>query len=392
VINEALLDWQNRAQNYLQVLTLATNEATDGQSFVTEYAATSSVMRDILDPAGRFGNTDALAAMTQASDFAAYLAEQGYFTLPVASSRFGGGGGPPGFSPQAFDSVLRGILQRSVVMPPRLAMMGVEPSDFYGRLHYYLGQYRQSQPELFMGWEDRIDGAAAAREIDEKIVQPTRAAGQLFRAHQYLTRLFTFLDPDQMTVDPTFDFNPSLPEQSNLHVATMTISCPTPAGGAGGGGAGSGGGFTGPNGRPAARILRLPSGRRLFFAPDEPSNVWTSIAMPKSLRIEHLPLEGAPAVELDNTDRIDVTIATRNEEIARRYSQWDWGSPMAGPPLPQPQPDDPVNPAPMDPVTPKAPKGDSGCSSAAGSTLAPPALLLFAVAALGLRRRRRSAM
>jgi MYXO-CTERM domain-containing protein len=381
VINEALLDWQNRAQNYLAVLTLATNEAPDGQSFVTEYAGSSTPMRGVLDPDGRFGYIGQLAAQSTASGFAKYLAEHGYFTLPTAASQFGGGGpGGPGFpgggfSPQAFDSVLRSILQRAVVMPPRLAMMGVTEPEFYGRLFYYLNEFRMFQPEAFIGWVDTIDAPAVANEIDEKIVRPTRDAGLLFRVHPYLTRLFTFLDPDQMTVDPAFDFNPSLPELSNIHQATMTISCLRT------------GGSSGPVQQ--ARILRLPNGRRLFFAPDDPSDVWLRVTMPNSQRIEHLPLEGAPAVELDNTDRIDVTIAGRNEDIARRYSQWNWGSPMAGPTPPQPNPNDPVTPAPpaapMDPVRPKS--DSSGCASTRGGSFASPVLALLALGYLARRRR-----
>ena len=62
VINDTLLDWNNGAQNYNDVIIKAVGEAPGKHSFVTEYAGSSSVMQKILNPPGRFGTVAALAA------------------------------------------------------------------------------------------------------------------------------------------------------------------------------------------------------------------------------------------------------------------------------------------------------------------------------------------
>ena len=41
----------------------------------------------------------------------------------------------------------------------------------------------------------------------------------------YLTRLATFISPEEMNKDPEFVFNPDLPELSNVHTATAHVMC-----------------------------------------------------------------------------------------------------------------------------------------------------------------------
>ncbi|CAN0578175.1 unnamed protein product, partial [Laminaria digitata] len=53
VLNEEYIDWFNAGQNYNDIVIAATNEAPDGQSFVTEYAGSVDRMVDLLDGPGR---------------------------------------------------------------------------------------------------------------------------------------------------------------------------------------------------------------------------------------------------------------------------------------------------------------------------------------------------
>ena len=380
VLNEALLDWQNRAQNYLEVLRTAVNEVPQAQSFVTEYAGTSSILKDVLDAPERFGDLAVLRSFTTASDYVRYLAQHGYYTLPTSAQRFGNPGGPGGpFGPPqaAFDTVVRGILQRHIAMPNGLQRDGITPDQFYAQLEFYLTQYRLSNPEAFTGWTDTIDAAMTTAELDEKVVGPTRAAGQLFKDAGYLSRMFTYLDPEQMTKDPVFDFNPSLGEQPNVHTATLTISCLR----------------SGTGSVLRARVLRLPNQRRLFFAPEDDGAAWTRVSMPNSQRIEVLPLEGAATIETDNTERIDRLIEERNKAIMERYDGWNWGPTMppgaagsgggagssggggAGS----------AGAGGSDPVREK---GGSGCSALPGAVGGSGALALLALSFLAFRRRR----
>ena len=45
-------------------------------------------------------------------------------------------------------------------------------------------------------------------------------------AHRYLTRLYSTLSPEEMTLDPEFTFNPDMTEDvSNVRTIEVTIAC-----------------------------------------------------------------------------------------------------------------------------------------------------------------------
>ncbi len=340
VINDALIDWQQQARNYVELLTRAVNQATDAQSFVTEYAGRTK-LPDNLEPAGRFGSVSELSALTTASAFAKYLAEHGYGAPTPARGAGGaggggaggaGGGGPigpggrPGSAGANFGAEVRSVLQKYVTMPNALQRMGIQPTQYYGQLDYFLGSYRQQNPEAFMGWEDRIDGAMAGADLDTRFVQPLKEVAALLRAHSYLTRLFTTLSPEEMTRDPAFDFNPDLPGYSNEHRATLTITCERQLFSLPGVGSGS---------TRQARILELKdSGRRMFVGPEESPSVWVDlerstdqeIKMPPDERMEAIPLAGKPNVEKDNKAAIDRAIQARNERVRAANPDFNWGA------------------------------------------------------------------
>jgi MYXO-CTERM domain-containing protein len=57
------------------------------------------------------------------------------------------------------------------------------------------------------------------------VFDPLEATAALFEAHPYVTRLYTTMSADEMTVDPMFDFNAELPDLSNQHTAEQVIEC-----------------------------------------------------------------------------------------------------------------------------------------------------------------------
>lgn len=347
VINDALIDWQGGADNYVQVLTAATNEAPSGQSFVTEYAGRTGA-GDLLLPAGRFADAASLAQLTTASGFVAALAERGFETriYQWQGGQQGGPIGPPARRGAVFGPEVRSVLRMHVTMPPALRSAGVDEAEFYGAIEYYLGDFRRQNPEAFAGWEDRIDAAAATALLEERFAAPLRKLGALFAARQYLTRLFTTLSPEEMTADPVFDFNPQLEDYSNEHHATLTITCDQGFGGE----------------IQQARVLSLPSDRNLLVAPDEAVSVWTTVAMPPNQRTERLPLEGKAIVEADRTGEIDQAIRARNASVRARYPGLDW-APDVG--------------------------KDGGCAAAPGARGSSGALLLALALGSIVRRRRR---
>jgi hypothetical protein len=200
VINDAAIDWATAGQNYNDVIIKAVGEAPGKHSFVTEYAGSSSVMQKILNAPGRFGTQAALAASPDAFAFVSYLQSNGF----------------------TFTSQLITILSSAMPMPADIAAQGVAPSAFYQQLAYY----RQAFSSSFASWPgSTYDPVALAQQIQDVVVTPTIAAGALFDKYPKLTRLYTTLSPQDMTLDPVFSFNATLPDVGNVHQATLTYYC-----------------------------------------------------------------------------------------------------------------------------------------------------------------------
>lgn len=278
VLNDSQLDWFNSAQNYNDVVIKAVSEAPEKHAFLTEYAGTSDVMKDVLDGPTRFGTQDALAALTDPAAFVEYLFENGYAPVPPNQ------GGRFAPAQQVLPPTLKSIVLAAIPFPTGLK--GTTNEDqFLAQLRYYLGEYRTRNPALFTGYQTNFVPAALAGEIFEKVVKPAREAGALFKQYPTLTRLYTTLSPQDMTRDPVFSYNPTLPEVSRDHTATYEVNCGI-----------AGSQFTSP-GRLITEqgwSIKYPNGRG--SAPER------SLAQgPAALRVETLAEEGAPIVDLDNT-------------------------------------------------------------------------------------------
>jgi|APLak6261679142_1056127.scaffolds.fasta_scaffold00171_6 hypothetical protein len=270
IINDAQIDWLGRAQNYNDVAIRAISETPEKHAFLTEYAGTSNIMVDQLDAPGRFGNLTTLAGLTTPEDYVAYLYENGFTT--VASGN--------GFQAPTLIPLLRNLVLAQLPMPTALA--GTTNEEGWLRsLRYYLGNYRTQHPEQFEGWTPAFDPSALTAQIDEKIVQPAKEAGQLFRAYPKLTRLYTTLSPEDMTRDPVFSFNASLPDVSRDHTAQLTIEC-------------------GLFGDAATSPATLVTEQGWAFRLSNTSQARDLTAGPSALRIETLGEEGAPVVLTDN--------------------------------------------------------------------------------------------
>lgn len=277
VINDAKLDWINGSQNYNDVIIAATAEAPDKHSFVTEYAGDVSPMKNVLNAPGRFGAQDELAAQPSDVAFVEYM----------------------GLHQFAFTSQTVAVLQKYIPIPPALlARTQIQPPQFYSNLGYWLGSYRQQNPDQFVGWTENFQPAQMAQELQDRVVTPTLAAGAMFDAFPYLTRLYTTLSPEDMNKDPVFSYNPGLKGWPNVHNGTLTYHC----------------GFFGDHGIfGTAATLRTESG----WVIDYPSGTGTAGATgfvqpggPSSQRIEILREEGNPEVVTDNTSSIGNALGT----------------------------------------------------------------------------------
>ncbi len=67
-------------------------------------------------------------------------------------------------------------------------------------------------------------------QILEDIIEPLAETLAVFEGDPYLTRFFTTLSPDEMTLDPEFSFNPDLPDQALERNAKLIVKCDSLAG------------------------------------------------------------------------------------------------------------------------------------------------------------------
>jgi MYXO-CTERM domain-containing protein len=280
ILNEEHIDWFNAGKNYGDVVTAAVNEAEGHHSFVTEYAGTSDVMKNVLDPPGRFGNRQNFEATTDAASYVEQLRNAGFAPIGVGSNGAVGRGGPAGvgFFGGTFGSTLVEILKRYFPKPDQFAT--IPDSQYYTNMDGFLRQ---------TNLHPTYDPIALTNDIWDRVVTPTLDAGKLFSSYAKITRLYSTLSPEDMNLDPVFSFNPDLPDVSQNHEATFTYICDF---------------FQdGPNNTPG--ILKLPYDGRQFYVKNQADWEARDISrVPYSERIELLREEGAPQIEVDNTNRV----------------------------------------------------------------------------------------
>lgn len=264
VLNDEYLDWFNAGQNYNDVVIAATNEAKDGQSFVTEFAGATDRMVNLLDWPERFGDRGNFMQITDPAAYVRQMRSDGFpWSAGVVST-----------------------LKSHIPYPNGLTGTSIDEAEFYNNLDYYLSNYREEHPREFEDYEFEFNAVEITDQLWERIVVPTKAAGQLFRTNKKMTRMYTTLSPEEMSKDPVFSFNPSLPDVDNEHVATFTQLCD---------------GTGGPDG---TGVLKLPDGRRFFINDQQTWGERSRSGVPYSRRIEFLREEGAPMVEIDNSTRL----------------------------------------------------------------------------------------
>jgi MYXO-CTERM domain-containing protein len=191
-VNLAKLDWFGFGKNYDQLLRQAADEA-GGNAFAVEYA----------QPAGMLGQAfvvpnGLVSILAQASDPASFVR--------LLSS----GGFPP-------QGQVLSVLRKDIPMPAALAAQGVTEAQFYGSPYLYLPLAQPMDPPF--------DPAATTTDLIAAVFMPLEALRPLFTTHAYLTRLATFISPEEMTKDPLFVTNPTLPDVSAKHAAIAHLLC-----------------------------------------------------------------------------------------------------------------------------------------------------------------------
>ncbi len=207
-LNEALIDWFNPTRNYDDVVSAAADDA-GGQGFVTEQASATGLFAQTIFSSVEEQNFQNLKTGT-------YATLDQFFQTAVNS--FAG-----------YDGMLD-VLSDPEVLPLR---EGATPEQFMGCVSCYFQVNVPVRNQAYPSTEydpqtDPINDTnvlAFLQAMDDKVVGPMRETAELFEKHDKVTRLYTTLSADEMTVDPVFEFNESLPDYSNVHTAQQVTSC-----------------------------------------------------------------------------------------------------------------------------------------------------------------------
>jgi hypothetical protein len=194
-LNEAAISWLPGmgGRSYDELIKKAANEA-GGNAFVTDYAGPANILKGQLFSPGNV-DTRGIAAAT---------------TPPDALDAIGQTGIPR-------DSRLMELLRMYIPLPEALKQMGVDERSFYNQLRSYWQKYQS----LFAPF----DAAMLAAAIEARFVTPLRKAQALIDGFATLTRLRTFISPEEMSQDPTFVMNPTLPPVPVERMAKAFLVC-----------------------------------------------------------------------------------------------------------------------------------------------------------------------
>ncbi len=273
VINEALIDWLtartyvagtlpaggvgpfgayvDRPSHYDAVVTAAAHEA-GGQGFVTELAGPASQYRKKVWSSLDEQEFPLISSQSYADGIDAIFAANGHF------------GGWDGW---------KDAIQGATTLPA-----GVTIDAFARNPGQYRGMAKVDTPKFF-------------RLLHEKVIKPVADTAAMLYKAPYLTRLYTTMSSDEMTVDPAFNYNFDLAQVSNVHVAKQVVQCsPTR------------------NQHDAPWHIKLPQGGEIA---GKGSGGWPVAegSMPANLKIVRLSTSGSGTVVKDNSEEIGVKLS-----------------------------------------------------------------------------------
>jgi hypothetical protein len=258
VVNPVAFDWLNRGTNYLEVVSLAIDEA-GGRAFMTEYAGTDEVV----------STTNVDDPRWDASAFEAIEPVAVYDTLIAQGFEL---------SCDPLEGTCNGFAHPQV--EPLLAKY-LPPPDGIGAFTFWsnLAQY-----------EGLIDPAAwsatgFAADFAERIATPGDHAIEMLESATMLTRLFTLISPHEMTEDPLFH-ETELGSIDRNYTATVTRAC---------------------DGNDWVDFL----GTTVALTN---AGLYPNIeGMPNAQLIQQVPVMGPPQNTTDNTELIDDLVAAWND-------------------------------------------------------------------------------
>jgi hypothetical protein len=192
--NYTKLDWYsgsfNAYSSYQNLISDAMNETASGQGFATDYAGgiTTQMRQGLTDVSTIQEN---LAQLDAIANDAVYLSNSLFLST----------------NPSAALASLQAILPL--------------PDGRNSNLYFDSDELTA----VFTPSELRNARLRMREAIVERELEPISNGIELLPEGAYLTRLYTTLSADEMTADPTFNFNSSMPEQPLQREALLNASC-----------------------------------------------------------------------------------------------------------------------------------------------------------------------
>jgi len=278
-LDDLRIDWLSGGANYAALLREAANEA-GGNAFVTEFAGPATIAAQTLWTPTQF-DVAALRAAPTPPVYVQQLVAQGL----------------------ANDTQTLPLLQKYIPMPAEAIAQGITPRTFYGNLATYWVQFAFPQFDL----------AALTDAVVSDIVEPRRLAQQMIDGQPYLTRLGTFISPEEMNSDPLFAFNADLPGYQNVHTANLRVMCGNQE-------------FMFCN---APMRLELNDGRMAWLRAGvpgttcRPADADTSLdKLPATEMVWERRLSGEGTRRIDNTSAIQTSLAMHNAAFVRENDRF----------------------------------------------------------------------
>lgn len=223
-LNEARINWLNPGPTYDEVVIQAADEA-GGWGFVTEQSGPANAFIETVLPRYKLDEFEALRT-GQFGSLEAFLEQ----AIRVAQAPFVSFGP---FDVDGGQELYDGFVD--VLSDPELVPLreGATAEQLLGCVSCYFesGAAVRNEaypPTPYVPGEDPIDSMNVERFLDAfeaDVVTPLRKTQKLFRDHEQVTRLYTTLSPEEMTIDPAFAVNPDLPDVDNVHVADRVMHC-----------------------------------------------------------------------------------------------------------------------------------------------------------------------
>jgi hypothetical protein len=272
-LNEAKINWFNPAPSYNDVIIAAADEA-GGQGFVTEQSTDAGRFRSVILPEFMQVEFDNLRSgqFSTLESFFESVVEFGTFYDPTT------------YRASAYDGLLD-TLSDADLLPLR---EGATPEQFAACVACYFAVDVPVRNDLYPSTPYdpvtdpilQVDVAAFLDGLEENVLEPMSETRALFKPELTVTRFYTTLSADEMTVDPAFDFNPDLAPVDNVHTAERYIRCD------------------------GSQSVTLPQG----FVVEAPNGATWPVAVddevPMNYQIRQLSLSGQGEVVIDNRERI----------------------------------------------------------------------------------------